>query len=258
MKHKLLLGIGVIVVAGFAWAGWFFQSQRVALTFMREHPGLLRDKFRKSDDGVRIERVLELYEDQPNVLAEVRAHEAYAHAATSLGNQILKRVNGDSGITVKLCTPSEVAGCTRPGDLLTDVLWMYSLDEIQNMNDTLFSYLYDSAGNFHPWYENVDKLLVERQNETNLKRKYHLTFLISLFELFADDSVRYDDEIESLLWVWKEREVREVIRADLFMFNPHYIRSPEAKSAVFDDADAYRAALLLRDTYPMLTTFLYP
>ena len=135
---------------------------------------------------------------------------------------------------------------------------MYSLEEIQGMNDTLFSYLYDSAQNFHPWYEHVDTLLSERQSETKLKRIYHLTFLIALFDLFPDDSVIYDDEIGSLLWVWKDREVREIIREDLYHFNPYYIQSPEALAAVFDDTDAYRAALSLRDAYPTLTSLLYP
>lgn len=258
MNKILLIVMGSVLVACIAVSGWFYQTNRVALGFMSAHPGLLRESFRKTDDGKRIQKVLSLYEYRPNTLAKMREKKEYIGIIEQYGTLLLKRVNRGSGLYISFCDVKGVPDCPRYGDFLNNVLMSNTQDDILNLNNTVFGYLYDAAGNFHPAYEHSESLLIRRYAQTNTLEKYHITFLIVFFDLLAERSGESHDEFESITWLWENQNVRDVVSDDLVMFNPHNIQLPEALAAVFDDADAYRAALALRDEYPQLTAFLYP
>jgi hypothetical protein len=250
MNKILPIVIGSVLVACIAVSGWFYQTNRVALGFMSAHSSLLRDSFRKTEDGLRVERVLALYKDKSNQLATVRSNESVALDVALFGGRIMNALDTSDALDLTWCEEDPVQDCLRYGDIVVVYAKSYDRDTIQSMYDQIDRYFtIDEVIRF------IKNLIDESDDGTAISTRL---ILASQFELIQEEKITIEEIHAAMEWLKSEPEMQELIAEDLFGFYPHLIKSPEALAAVFDDADAYRAALALRDEYPQLTAFLYP
>ena len=250
MNKILLIVIGSVLVACIAVSGWFYQTNRVALGFMSAHSSLLRDSFRKTEDGQRVERVLALYKDKSKQLANVRSNEKVALDVALFGGRIVNALDTSDALNLTWCEEESVQDCWRYGDFVVLYAKSYNRETIQSMYDQIHRYftIDDVIGVINNMLDETDDSAAIVFNEV----------MISQFELIQEKKITINEVHTAMEWLKSEPEMQELIAEDLFGFYPHLIKSPEALAAVFDDTYAYRAALTLRDEYPQLTAFLYP
>jgi hypothetical protein len=250
MNKILLIIIGSVLVACLSVAGWFYQTHRVALGFMSAHSSLLHNSFRKTDDGLRVERVLALYKDKPNLLEQVRSNESVALDVALFGGRMMNAIDTSEALNPTWCEVDPVQDCLRYGDIVVIYAKAYDRETIQSMYDQIDRYFtIDDVIGF------INTLIDESDDVAAISMRL---MLASQFELIQENKMTIEEEHSAMEWLKSEPEMQEIIAQDLFGFYPHLIKSPEALAAVFDDADAYRAALALRDEYPRLTAFLFP
>ncbi len=250
MNKILLIVIGSVLVACISVSAWFYQTHRVALGFMQEHSSLLRDSFRKTEDGLRIERVLSLYKDKPNQLANVRRNKSVALDVALFGGRMMNALDTADALDLTWCEVDPVQDCLRYGDFVVVYAKTYNRETIQSMYDQIDRYF-----TIEDLIRFINKLLDESDDGTTISMQ---TILVSQFELIQENKITIEEIHAAMEWLKSEPKMQELIAEDLFGFYPYLIKSPEALAAVFDDAEAYRAALALRDDYPQLTAFLYP
>ena len=255
MNKILLIVMGSVLVACIAVSGWFYQTNRVAMGFMSAHSSLLRDSFRKTEDGLRVERVLALYKDKPNQLATVRSKESVALDVALIGGRIVNALDTSDALNLTWCEEDPVQDCLRYGDFVVLHAKQYQRNVIQSMYDGI-----DIFYTFDGLIINIKNLNIKNLRDESDDGIVISTRIIlySYFELIQEEKMTIEEVHAAMEWLKSEPEMQELIAEDLFGFYPHLIKSPEALAAVFVDADAYRAALALRDEYPQLTAFLYP
>jgi hypothetical protein len=250
MNKILLIVFGSVLVACIAVSGWFYQTNRVALGFMSAHSSLLRDSFRKTEDGLRVERVLALYKDKSNQLATVRSNKSVALDVALIGGRIVNALDTFDAFNPKWCEVETVQDCLGYGAIVVIYAKLYDREANQSIFDRIDRYftIDDVIGV-------IKNSIVESEDSA---AKSMRIIMASQFELIQEEKITIEEVHAAMKWLKSEPEMQELIAEDLFGFYPHLIKSPEALEAVFDDADAYRAALALRDEYPQLTAFLYP
>jgi hypothetical protein len=249
MKKLLIALISLVVVGVLGVVGWFYFPNRIALSFMQAHPGLLRTSFRQTEDGQLIERVLALYKDKPDVLGLVKRSEGVALDTAVMGASFAESVHSSDGLSVVWCEKENVPDCIRFGDLLITYAAIYDPEPIQSMYDGI---------NRNFTIDDLIDSLSKLRDEADAEDRLVMTLLARQFELVQDGLLTIEEEHIVMEWVKTHTELQEILTQDLLSFNPYTIDNREAQNAVFTDADAYRAALALRDAYPTLTTFLYP